>query len=291
MVFSGRLFSKRYFVPTIALGVSLFAFLAVILAGGAAAASVNADATGNGVPLPPPTVPATLPVPSTTVTSVPVTPTVPGPQPTAPGCQVTFSDVQPADWFYEPVRWMFCNGIVSGYPDNTFRPYNSTTRGQILKIAVRAFNLPLHTDGGPHFSDVPVTHTFYPYIETASFHSIVGGYACGGDGEPCDGENRPYFRPNSLVTRGQLTKITVLTAIESDPVRWQLLNPAVASFVDVPLNNAFFPYVETAVAHNILQGYSCGGSGEPCPGRYFRPGNDATRAQLSKIVMTAVTAP
>jgi hypothetical protein len=34
-------------------------------------------------------------------------------------------------------------------------------------------------------------------------------------------------------------------------------------------------------------GYPCGGPGEPCPGRYFRPRNNVTRAQLSKTVVLA----
>jgi hypothetical protein len=65
----------------------------------------------------------------------------------------------------------------------------------------------------------------------------------------------------------------------------------VPSFVDVAHGSTFYIYVETAVAHNLLQGYACGGPGEPCPGRYFRLGRNATRAQLSKIVYGAVTQP
>jgi hypothetical protein len=186
---------------------------------------------------------------------------------------------------------MYCNGVVSGYPDNTFRPNLPTTRGQIMKVVVGAFRLPVHTQGEPHFADVPAGHVFFSFVETAYFYSVVSGYPCGGPGEPCDGAHRPYFRPDDQVTRAQLTKITVLSAIQANPVSWQLLNPSVPSFVDVPLGSTFYRYVETAVAHNLLQGYACGGAGEPCPGRYFRTGNNATRAQLSKIVYQAVTQP
>jgi hypothetical protein len=186
---------------------------------------------------------------------------------------------------------MYCNGVVAGYPDNTFRPNLPTTRGQIMKIVVGAFGLTVHTDGGPHFADVPADHTFYSFVETAYFYSVVSGYPCGGLGEPCDTENRPYFRSNVQVTRAQLTKITVLSAIQVNPGAWQLLNPPEPTFVDVAHGSTFYMYVETAVAHNLLQGYTCGDPGEPCPGHYFRPGNNATRAQLSKIVYQAVTQP
>jgi hypothetical protein len=36
---------------------------------------------------------------------------------------------------------------------------------------------------------------------------VMSGYPCGGPGEPCDEENRPYFRWNAQVTRGQAAKI------------------------------------------------------------------------------------
>ena len=72
---------------------------------------------------------------------------------------------------------------------------------------------------------------------------------------------------------------------------WPPSAPPVPSFADVPAPSPFFGYVETAVALNLLSGYTCGGVAEPCPGRYFRPGSGATRAQLSKILYNALTAP
>jgi hypothetical protein len=290
---------KRLLWPSISLALSIAAVVLVVLAGRASASSITSD--GVGVPLPQPTIPPTAvhgsptaahgsPTPQSTAVA---TVTIPGPrptgQPTAPSCNMSFSDVQPSDWFYLPVDWMYCNGIVSGYSDGTFRPNNPTTRGQMAKIAVGAFGLPIHTDGGPHFTDVAPSSTYYNFVESVYFYGVVGGYPCGGLSEPCDSQARPYFRPNSQVTRGQLTKITVLTAIVADPSNWHLLNPPTPSFADVAPGNTFYPYVETAFVHNLFQGYACGGPGEPCPGNYFRPGHNATRAQLSKIVYGAVT--
>lgn len=304
---------KKLFWPVTALALSLLAFVIMALGGQANAAPslpTGLDANGD-VPLPPPTVPPTLGPPSPTAnatgivqtataiaTHISTTPTAPRPEPTGqatiPACTLPFTDVQPADWFYEPVRWMYCHGVVSGYADNTFRPNSSTTRGQLTKIAIGAFNLPSHTESGPHFADVPADNTFYRFVETAYFYSIVTGYPCGdpaNPGEPCDPQNHPYFRPDNLITRSQLTKISVLTAIQANPSSWQLLNPPLPSFNDVPPGSPFYTYIETAAAHNILQGYDCGGEGEPCPGRYFHPGSNGTRAQLSKIIVLAVTQP
>jgi hypothetical protein len=60
---------------------------------------------------------------------------------------------------------------------------------------------------GQTFQDVAVGSTFYLWIERLASRGIMGGYPCGGMGEPCVGGNRPYFRPSNNATRGQVSKI------------------------------------------------------------------------------------
>src|SRR4051794_32422794 len=46
------------------------------------------------------------------------------------------------------------------------------------------------------FQDVPTGSPFYTYIHNLFVDGVVGGYACGGPGEPCfPPANLPYFRP------------------------------------------------------------------------------------------------
>src|SRR5919201_6125682 len=70
---------------------------------------------------------------------------------------------------------------------------------------------------------------------------------------------------------------------------WSVLNPLNATFADVPRGSTFYTFVETAYCHQVLSGYDCGGPGEPCPGRYFRPNNNATRGQIAKMVYNGVS--
>lgn len=56
------------------------------------------------------------------------------------------------------------------------------------------------------FADVPVGNTFFEYANHVFQQGVVTGYACGGAGEPCDANNRPYYRPDSQVNRGQMSK-------------------------------------------------------------------------------------
>jgi hypothetical protein len=110
----------------------------------------------------------------------------------------------------------------------------------------------------------------------------MSGYACGGIGEPCvPPGNRPYFRPSATATRGQITKIVSNAAGFQEPVVGQ-------TFEDAPSGSTFYDYIERLVSRGVMQGYPCGGVGEPCipPGNrpYFRPGANVTRGQTTKIV-------
>src|SRR5206468_6988923 len=99
-------------------------------------------------------------------------------------CALSFSDVHSTDYFYQPVLYLACHGVISGYGDGTFRPYANTTRAQMVKIVVLGFNKPIITPpaGGNTFADVPTTFPFFAVIETAAADQIVSGYACGGPG-------------------------------------------------------------------------------------------------------------
>jgi hypothetical protein len=172
--------------------------------------------------------------------------------------------VHPSDYFYAAVQYLACHGAISGYSDGTFRPVNTTTRGQLSKIVVLAEGFPVDTSGGPHFSDVPTSNGFYQYIETAFNRGIIAGYSNG------------MFRPGNNVTRGQLSKIVVQAE------GWAIDTSGGPHFSDVPASNAFYQYIETAFNHGVISGYSNG---------TFQPGNSATRGQISKIVHQAVTGP
>ena len=115
---------------------------------------------------------------------------------------------------------------------------------------------------------------------------MISGYACGNP-EPCDSQDRPYFRPGAEVSRGQIAKIVAMSE------GWTLQNPPNATFADVPYGSTFYRFVETAVAHGVISGYACGNP-EPCDPQdhpYFRSGNPATRGQIAKIVYSAIIGP
>jgi len=161
------------------------------------------------------------------------------------------------------VLYLFKHGLVSGYVDGTFRPYNNATRGQLCKIVVLARGWSIECDI-QHFADVPTSNVFFCLIETAYAHGIISGYADG------------TFKPGNDVTRGQLSKIIVLAW------EWPIDTSVGPHFADVPVGTTFYNYVETALNRTIISGYADG---------TFRPGYPATRGQICKIVYGALIAP
>lgn len=70
------------------------------------------------------------------------------------------------------------------------------------------------------FEDVPLGHPFHDYIGRLASRGIMSGYPCGGQGEPCEENNLPYFRPGNNATRGQTSKIVAGAFFpDSQPIR------------------------------------------------------------------------
>jgi hypothetical protein len=121
------------------------------------------------------------------------------------------------------------------------------------------------------FTDVPQGSTFYPYVHCLACRGIINGYPDG------------TFKPGEQVSRGQLAKIVSNSAGFQEPVGAQM-------FEDVVPGSTFYDFVWRLAGRGYISGYPCGGVGEPCgPANlpYFRPSNNATRGQISKIVSNA----
>lgn len=163
-----------------------------------------------------------------------------------------FTDINEAYWAIDYIRSLRNDEIISGYNDGTFRPENSITRSELLKIVLKSANIPLQEGENP-FADVPDDAWYAPYVITAYTLGIISGQ---GD----------QFSPQRPITRAESLKI-LFRAFEIPTVRVREL-----SFDDV--SGWQTEYVETAVAYDLAQGYGDG---------TFGPNRSITRAEASKI--------
>jgi hypothetical protein len=202
--------------------------------------------------------------------------------------------VPPGSPFYPFVRCLACRGVLSGYSTSPpcppgaapcFQPDAGVTRSQAAKIVANAAGYadPLPTSRQT-FTDVPPGSPFWIFIERCVLHQVLSGYACGGPGEPCDPQTRPYFRPYAGTTRGQLAKIAANAAGLQDPV------PSTRqTFEDVANSSPFWLWVERLAVLGVISGYPCG---QPPAGPCVPPGNrpyflwtaGVTRGQTAKII-------
>ena len=100
-------------------------------------------------------------------------------------CPVHFSDV-PAGSTYSPISAASPAGASSqATPIGSFKPNNNVTRGQLSKIVSNAGGS-TYPQPTQMFEDVPLGTTFQIYIGRLASRGYIGGYACGGLGEPCE---------------------------------------------------------------------------------------------------------
>jgi hypothetical protein len=118
--------------------------------------------------------------------TTPTTPTTPA-APTTP----VFSDVSASYWGYNAISSLSSKGIVSGYPDGTFKPDASITRAEFATIVVKA--LGLNTTGTTgQFTDVTADAWYYGTVNAAASAGLVSGMGA------------KLFAPNALITREQM---------------------------------------------------------------------------------------
>ena len=115
---------------------------------------------------------------------------------------------------------------------------------------------------GESFPDVPVTNSFYSFIETLFHNEITGG--CGG-GDYC---------PSNPVTRAQMA----VFLLKSEHGAGYLPPACAGVFGDVACPSAFADWIEQLYKEGITGG--CGG-GDYCPS------NPVTRAQMAVFLLKA----
>jgi hypothetical protein len=169
------------------------------------------------------------------------------------------------------------NWNTSALPNGTYWVYifarDAYNRGRWYSLVPLVVD---HASPSTLFSDVPTNNAFAADINDLAMRGIIAGYV-----QP---DNSWTFRPTSYATRAQLSKMVVLAA------GGQPINPPSPTFVDVPPSHVLYGFVEAAVRRGIISGYECGSPGEPCDAQrrpYFRPNNNVTRAQTTKMVVTS----
>ncbi len=173
-----------------------------------------------------------------------------------------FGDVNEMHWAYSYITTLKKRGIVSGDGNNTFRPEDSISREEFLKILLSALNIQTDTSYVAEFQDVAVSDWSYPYIAAGVAAGIVNGVS---DTEFGAGQN---------ITRED---ISVLCDRALRYVSKQLEeNEEAEVFTD---GGQISDYARASVTqmqkYGVLKGYEDGS---------FAPQRNASRAEAAKII-------
>ncbi len=176
------------------------------------------------------------------------------------------------------------NGMIKLLDDVSTRstsaavPIDKLAAGSYYLVADNQGNPPSYSAGDFNvvatngFVDVDSSNVFQRFIDDLAQRGIIDG----------SGSSFNTFRSNENALRRMLIRWIVRGR------GWTLVNPARPSFTDVPLTDPDYRYIETAVANQVINGYSdptrCPGGQVPC----FNPDAPLTRGQMSKIIVNAM---
>ena len=172
----------------------------------------------------------------------------------------TFSDVKNIEshHFYESVRSLASRGIVKGFSDGTFKPYQSVTRGQIASVLAQTLGLDTKNVKNPGFKDVKVTDPYYGPIAALVEAGIVEGY------------NDKTFKPGEPLTRAHIAK---MISIGFNLEEVKLTN---SPFTDVKAEHWYADYVQALITNEITTGTT------PTT---FEPNAFVTRGQMASFIV------
>lgn len=173
---------------------------------------------------------------------------------------ISFSDVNPGDWFYDNVMDAVENGYISGMGDGTFNPTGATTRAQFASMIANAMGYEANPDAKSAFPDVADDFWGKAAINFCVENGILSGYDDG------------TFQPNKAITRQEAASI-LRNAFELTETTDELF----------PDDSAIAGWAKESVylvrAAELMKGDA--GTGN------FRPTSTITRAEAASILMNA----
>lgn len=175
-----------------------------------------------------------------------------------------FQDTQ-TNWAKNSIQTLSDQGILTGYPDGTFRPEGLVTRAEFSAMLVKALGLNASATGSQTFNDVPSTHWAYPSIETVRSTGLVSGYPNG------------QFMPSRSISRAESMAILANAARIPMP-NDAAINQTLSQYRDA----ANIPtWARPAVAAAIQSGIY---ANEPSSGNAIDPTKPTTRAEVAAMV-------
>ena len=142
------------------------------------------------------------------------------------GQDLAFSDTKKNAWYSDYLGWAVRDGVIAGYPDNTFRPNSPVTRAELAVVFARYF-----AGREIYLADAPLTDSFTDgskiakwardAVETIRLCGIIAGDKAGN------------FNPSSSATRAEIAMMITryLSAQKLSKSDWIMAHPDYAEML------------------------------------------------------------
>ena len=178
--------------------------------------------------------------------------------------ELPFTDVSEGDWFYDPVCFVYSQGLMTGTSATTFEPNTSLSRAMLVAVLHRLEGSPQASAGD--FIDVADSDWYAQAVNWAASVGVVNGFDDG------------TFQPNAAITREQLAAV--------------LRNYAAYKGLDVSASGSLSTFtdaasvsdwakesVEWAVGSGLIGGYE---------DSTLQPQGTTTRAEVASVLQRAL---
>jgi len=176
----------------------------------------------------------------------------------SPARAASFPDIQSPS-LRSQVEYLSQQGIMSGYPDGTFRVDRVINRAEALKIIFESRGIELEDDTNSGFPDVDRSQWFAKYVTTAKQLGLINGYA-DGSYRPADPVQTVEFIKIATLAQRYYQEVNDFTDIRSQ-------------YADIDDNQWYLPYV--AFAHQ---------KGFLANSIRLRPGQGLSRGDAATII-------
>ena len=175
-----------------------------------------------------------------------------------------FIDVHPGDWFYDPVCYVYSQGLMTGTSATTFEPNTHLSRAMLVAVLHRLEGSPQASAGD--FTDVADGDWYAQAVNWAASVGVVNGFDDGS------------FQPNTAITREQLA------AILCNYAQYKGFDTStsgsLSTFTDAAsVSDWAKESVEWAVGSGLLGGYE---------DNTLRPQGTTTRAEVASVLQRAL---
>lgn len=158
-------------------------------------------------------------------------------------------------WAKSEIEWGVEKGIVNGYPDGTFKPDNTITRAEAIKVISTLYNT---TSSHKEFNDVTIDDWYYDYVIAG--HSVMP-------------ELKNNFYPDENITRQD----AIYALIKAKYNEIKFVQPHI--YNDSYLVSDYASdYISFATKEKLINGYE---------DNTIKPLSPLTRAEFTKILYNA----